>query len=142
MDAHRTFFHKYFLLYRPFVSEMNRILAEYQLHNAQWSILYYLDMYQSSFSLVELSKHLYVEKPTITRTVMTLLSLGYVEQIPVSDKREKRIQLSEKGKEVVVQIRLLLDEYEKSIMEGVSAEEQNLVIQVMDLVRNNIIEKR
>lgn len=142
MDAHRTFFHKYFLLYRPFVSRLNRILADYQLHNAQWSIMYYLDMYQSSFSLVELSKRLYVEKPTITRTVMTLLSLGYVEQIPVSDKREKRIQLSEKGKEVAIQIRLLLDEYEKSIMEGVSAEEQNLVIQVMDLVRNNIIEKR
>lgn len=104
--------------------------------------MYYLDMYQCSFSLVELSKHLYVEKPTITRTVMTLLRLGYVEQIPVSDKREKRIQLSEKGKEVASQIRLLLDEYEKSIMEGVSPEEQNLVIQVMDQVRNKIIEKR
>ncbi|WP_211748033.1 MarR family transcriptional regulator [Paenibacillus sp. Marseille-Q4541] len=140
MNAHRTFFHKYFLLYRPFVSELNRMLEVYQLHNAQWSIMYYLDMYQST-SLVELSKHLYVEKPTITRTVMTLLKLEYVEQIPVSDKREKRIQLSERGKEVTAEIRKLLDEYEKKIMEGVSAEEQSLVIQVMDLVRNNIIEK-
>lgn len=141
MSTHSTFFHKYFLLYRPFVSRLNHILSDYQLHNAQWSIMYYLDMYQSTFSLVELSKHLYVEKPTITRTVMSLLDLGYVEHIPGSDKREKRIQLTEKGKEVVVQVRKLLDEYESSIMEGVSSEEQNLVIQVMSLVRNNIIEK-
>ena len=140
MDAHRHFFHKYFTLYRPFVNELNRKLEDYNLYYAQWSIMYYLDVYES-MTLVELSKMLYVEKPTVTRTVNALIKLDYVEQIPVRDKREKRIQLSKTGVCVVQQVRKVFDQYEQEIMEGVSAEEQATVIRVMETVRDNIIRK-
>ncbi|MCV4235177.1 MarR family transcriptional regulator [Virgibacillus sp. LDC1] len=140
MDAHRHFFHKYFTLYRPFVNELNRKLEDYNLYYAQWSIMYYLDVYQS-MTLVELSKMLYVEKPTVTRTVNALIKLDYVEQIPVRDKREKRIQLSKTGAGVVQQVRKVFDQYEQEIMEGVSTEDQATVIRVMETVRDNIIRK-
>ncbi|MFG1735625.1 hypothetical protein PAEVO_61110 [Paenibacillus sp. GM2FR] len=140
MDAHRHFFHKYFTLYRPFVNELNRKLEDYNLYYAQWSIMYYLDVYQS-MTLVELSKMLYVEKPTVTRTVNALIKLDYVEQIPVRDKREKRIQLSKTGVGVVQQVRKVFDQYEQEIMEGVSTEDQATVIRVMETVRDNIIRK-
>ncbi|EGG36799.1 MarR family winged helix-turn-helix transcriptional regulator [Paenibacillus sp. HGF5] len=140
MDAHRHFFHKYFTLYRPFVNELNRKLEDYNLYYAQWSIMYYLDLYQS-MTLVELSRMLYVEKPTVTRTVNALIKLEYVEQIPVRDKREKRIQLSKAGADVFLQIRKIFDQYEQEVMEGVSEEDQNAVIRVMETVRDNIIRK-
>lgn len=140
MDAHRHFFHKYFTLYRPFVNELNRMLEDYNLYYAQWSILYYLDVYQS-MSLVELSKMLYVEKPTVTRTVNALIKLDYVEQIPVRDKREKRIQLSKTGVHVVQEVRKVFDQYEQEIMTGISNEDQATVIRVMETVRDNIIRK-
>jgi DNA-binding MarR family transcriptional regulator len=140
MDAHRHFFHKYFTLYRPFVNELNRKLEDFNLYYAQWSIMYYLDVYQS-MTLVELSKMLYVEKPTVTRTVNALIKLDYVEQIPVRDKREKRIQLSKTGVGVVQQVRKVFDQYEQEIMEGVSTEDQATVIRVMETVRDNIIRK-
>ncbi|MEC0253916.1 MarR family winged helix-turn-helix transcriptional regulator [Paenibacillus lautus] len=140
MDANRHFFHKYFTLYRPFVNELNRKLEDYNLYYAQWSIMYYLDVYQS-MTLVELSKMLYVEKPTVTRTVNALIKLDYVEQIPVRDKREKRIQLSKTGVGVVQQVRKVFDQYEQEIMEGVSTEDQATVIRVMETVRDNIIRK-
>jgi MarR family transcriptional regulator, transcriptional regulator for hemolysin len=140
MDAHRHFFHKYFTLYRPFVNELNRKLEDFNLYYAQWSIMYYLDVYQS-MTLVELSKMLYVEKPTVTRTVNALIKLDYVEQIPVRDKREKRMQLSKTGVGVVQQVRKVFDQYEQEIMEGVSNEDQVMVIRVMETVRDNIIRK-
>ncbi|WP_127592664.1 MarR family winged helix-turn-helix transcriptional regulator [Paenibacillus lautus] len=140
MDAHRHFFHKYFTLYRPFVNELNRKLEDFNLYYAQWSIMYYLDVYQS-MTLVELSKMLYVEKPTVTRTVNALIKLDYVEQIPVRDKREKRMQLSKTGVGVVQQVRKVFDQYEQEIMEGVSNEDQAMVIRVMETVRDNIIRK-
>ncbi|MEC0206794.1 MarR family transcriptional regulator [Paenibacillus lautus] len=140
MDAHRHFFHKYFTLYRPFVNELNRKLEDFNLYYAQWSIMYYLDVYQS-MTLVELSQMLYVEKPTVTRTVNALIKLDYVEQIPVRDKREKRIQLSKTGVGVVQQVRKVFDQYEQEIMEGVSTEDQATVIRVMETVRDNIIRK-
>ncbi|MGG3280608.1 MarR family winged helix-turn-helix transcriptional regulator [Paenibacillus solani] len=140
MDAHRHFFHKYFTLYRPFVNELNRMLEDYNLYYAQWSIMYYLDVYQS-MTLVELSKMLYVEKPTVTRTVNALIKLDYVEQIAVRDKREKRIQLSKKGVRVVQEVRKVFDQYEQEIMTGISNEDQATVIRVMETVRDNIIRK-
>lgn len=140
MDAHRHFFHKYFTLYRPFVNELNRMLEDYNLYYAQWSIMYYLDVYQS-MTLVELSKMLYVEKPTVTRTVNALIKLDYVEQIPVRDKREKRIQLSKSGVHVVQEVRKVFDQYEQEIMTGISNEDQATVIRVMETVRDNIIRK-
>ncbi|KOP65963.1 MarR family transcriptional regulator [Bacillus sp. FJAT-18019] len=140
MDAHRHFFHKYFTLYRPFVNELNRMLEDYNLYYAQWSIMYYLDVYQS-MTLVELSKMLYVEKPTVTRTVNALIKLDYVEQIPVRDKREKRIQLSKTGVHVVQEVRKVFDQYEQEIMTGISNEDQATVIRVMETVRDNIIRK-
>lgn len=140
MSNHRRFFQQYFRLYRPFVNELNRRLEDFGLYYAQWSIMYYLDANQS-MTLVELSRVLYVEKPTVTRTVNALIKLGYVEQIPASDKREKRIRLSSKGINVALQIRQLFDDYEMEIMEGVSAEEQASVIRVMETVRDNIIRK-
>lgn len=140
MDAHRHFFHKYFTLYRPFVNELNRMLEDYNLYYAQWSIMYYLDVYQS-MTLVELSKMLYVEKPTVTRTVNALIKLDYVEQIPVRDKREKRIQLSKSGVRVVQEVRKVFDQYEQEIMTGISNEDQATVIRVMETVRDNIIRK-
>lgn len=140
MDAHRHFFHKYFTLYRPFVSQLNRMLEDYNLYYAQWSIMYFLDVYQS-MTLVELSKMLYVEKPTVTRTVNALIKLDYVEQIPVRDKREKRIQLSKSGVHVVQEVRKVFDQYEQEIMTGISNEDQATVIRVMETVRDNIIRK-
>ena len=92
-------------------------------------------------TLVELSRRLYVEKPTVTRTVNALIKLEYVEQIPVRDKREKRIQLSKAGADVFLQIRKIFDQYEQEIMEGVSDEDQRAVIRVMETVRDNIIRK-
>lgn len=140
MDAHRHFFYQYFRLYRPFVNELNRKLEEFGLYYAQWSIMYYLEQH-SSMTLVELSKWLYVEKPTVTRTVSALIKLGYVEQVPAADKREKRIRLSRAGTEVTAQIRVIFDRFEMEVMEGVSPEDQATVIRVMETVRNHIIEK-
>ncbi|MGD6941183.1 MarR family winged helix-turn-helix transcriptional regulator [Cytobacillus gottheilii] len=140
MESYRKFFHQYFLLYRPFISDLNRLLNEYDLHYSQWSIMYYLEMYES-VTLVELSKHLYVEKPTITRTVNSLIKLQYVEQIKGRDNREKRIQLSPRGKEITAILRKNIDEYEQDIMTGISPEKQAEVIEVMDQIRSMIIKR-
>ena len=138
MESYQKFFHQYFLLYRPFISELNNILNEYDLHYSQWSIMYYLERDESA-TLVQLAKHLYVEKPTITRTVHSLIKLDYIEQIPGKDQREKRIQLNTKGKDVTSKLRQEINEYEQKIMAGVSEEQQEEMIQLLAVVRNNII---
>ncbi|MEH7072785.1 MarR family winged helix-turn-helix transcriptional regulator [Neobacillus drentensis] len=138
MKTSQKFFHQLLRLYRPFENKLNIHLAEHQLHRAQWSILYYLFNHGAA-TLVDLSHYLYVEKPTVTRTINRLEELGYVEQVPSKDKREKRIQLTELGRKVYLDVRVTIDQFESDILKGISEQEQLAAIRMMGEIRNNII---
>jgi MarR family transcriptional regulator, transcriptional regulator for hemolysin len=126
------------LLYRPFENRLNIELNKHQLHRAQWTILYYLYNNGSSTN-VEISQYQGVEKPTITRTMASLEELGYVEQMPGKDKREKRMQLTEPGRALYENVRVTIDYFEQEILDGISEEEQLEIIRVMEKIRNNIM---
>lgn len=125
------------MLYRPFENKLNFHLAEHNLHRAQWSIFHYL-FNNGSATLVELSHYLYVEKPTVTRTMNRLEELGYVEQVPTKDKREKKTRLTELGRKVYLEVRVTIDQYETDILKGISEQEQIEAIRIMGVIRNNI----
>ena len=133
----QQFFHQLLMLYRPFENKLNIHLAEHQLHRAQWSIFYYL-FNNGPTTLVELSHYLYVEKPTVTRTINRLEELGYVEHVPTKDKREKRTQLTELGRKVYLDVRVTIDQYETDILKGISEQEQLETIRMMGIIRDNI----
>jgi MarR family transcriptional regulator, transcriptional regulator for hemolysin len=90
-------------------------------------------------TLVDLSHYLYVEKPTVTRTINRLEELGYVEHVPSKDKREKKMQLTELGRKVYKDVRVTIDQFEQSILTGISEEEQLEAIRIMGEIRINII---
>ncbi|MFP5114785.1 MarR family winged helix-turn-helix transcriptional regulator [Bacillaceae bacterium C204] len=138
MKTSQKFFHQLLLLYRPFENKLNFHLAEHQLHRAQWSIFHYLTNYGSA-TLVELSHYLYVEKPTITRTINRLEELGYVEQVPSKDKREKRTQLTELGRKIYTEVRVTINQFEVDILKGITEHEQLEAIRIMGEIRDNII---
>lgn len=136
-----NYFHQFMLLYRPFTSELNKILAPFHLYSAQWSALYFIHS-KETISLVEISEYLYVEKPTITRTINRLEELQYIEQIPGKDKREKRIRLTPLGEDIFYSILNKIRDYARKITENISEQEQNNAIRVMQDIRKNIIKKR
>jgi MarR family transcriptional regulator, transcriptional regulator for hemolysin len=90
---------------------------------------------------VELSNYQGVEKPTVTRTISRLEELGFVEQVPSKDRREKRMQLTELGHKVYTEVRLTIDEYEQSILKGFTEEEQLEAIRIMEGIRSNLMEQ-
>ncbi|MGG3448319.1 MarR family winged helix-turn-helix transcriptional regulator [Domibacillus aminovorans] len=139
MKTYRKFFQQLLLLYRPFENRLNTRLAKHDLYRAQWSTLYYL-FNNGSATLVELSNYQYVEKPTVTRTIHRLEELGYVEHVPGKDRREKRMQLTELGKNIYKDVRVTIDQFEQDILKGISEEEQLEAIRIMTEIRNNIIE--
>jgi MarR family transcriptional regulator, transcriptional regulator for hemolysin len=126
------------MLYRPFENKLNLLLADHGIQRAQWTILYYLYNFGCA-TLVELAQYQGVEKPTVTRTMNRLEELAYVEQIHSKDKREKRMALTELGKRVYVQTRVHIDEFEESILTGISETEQLEAIRIMEEIRNNIV---
>lgn len=138
MKTSQRFFHQLLMLYRPFENRLVLLLGEHKLQRAQWTILYYLFNFGAA-TLVELSNYQGVEKPTITRTVHQLKELGYIEQVPSQDKREKKIQLSDLGKKVYNEVRFTIDQFEEDILKGISEVDQLDAIRVMNGIRNNLI---
>ncbi|WP_042349314.1 MarR family winged helix-turn-helix transcriptional regulator [Bacillus massiliigorillae] len=138
MHSYQKFFHEFMLLYRPFISELNKQLEEYELFSSQWSIMFFIKNY-GSLTPVEISKLFHVEKPTITRTVKALEQRNYIEHIPGKDKREKRLVLTPLGEEVYSAIRVKLDAFDAALLQGVSDNEQQDVIRIMGEIRNNLI---
>lgn len=128
------------MLYRPFENRLNVLLAEHQIQRAQWTILYYLSNFGNA-TLVELSHYQSVEKPTVTRTVNRLEELGLIEQVPTKDKREKRIQLTERGQQLYKEVRVTIDKFEQDILTGISEKEQLEAIRIMSAIRNNVLEQ-
>ncbi|MFS0671619.1 MarR family transcriptional regulator [Ornithinibacillus sp. 179-J 7C1 HS] len=126
------------MLYRPFENHLNIELNKHQLHRAQWTILYYLYNYGAATN-VEISHYQGVEKPTITRTMARLEKLGYVEQKPGKDKREKRMQLTKPGQEIYQEVRKTIDQFEEEMLNGISEEEQLETIQILEEIRKNIM---
>ncbi|MBN6886304.1 MarR family transcriptional regulator, transcriptional regulator for hemolysin [Cytobacillus horneckiae] len=126
------------MLYRPFENKLNAMLSKHQLQRAQWTVFYYLNTFGPA-TLVEIANYQGVEKPTVTRTINRLEELGFVEKIPSSDKREKRMQLTQAGIDIYLKIRVTIDEFEMDILNGVSAEEQQDTIRIMQLIRGNLI---
>ena len=135
----QNFFHHFLLLYRPCINELNKKLAEYDLYSSQWSIMFYINKYET-ITLVEISNYLYVEKPTITRAVLRLQELDYIEQIHGKNKREKRMKLTQLGQEVYKDIRKTLDEFQSEIMQGLSEQDLQDIIWKMGIIRRNLTE--
>ena len=138
LKSTQKFFHQLILLYRPFENRLNIELHKHDLHRAQWTILYFL-YNNGSATNVEISHYQGVEKPTITRTMASLEKMGYVEQTTSPDKREKRMQLAERGRDVYDRVRVTIDQYEEEILNGISEQEQLETIRIMDAIRKNIM---
>lgn len=140
IKAFQEFFHQFLLLSRPFEHQLNNELGKHGLYRAQWSILYYLAN-NGTATLVELAAYQRIEKPTVTRTVARLEELEYIGHIPGKDRREKRIQLTEHGKNVYKEVRQTVDKFEQEILEGIPEKEQLAAIEVMKAIRKNLIDK-
>ena len=138
MKVFQEFFYQFMLVYRPFENQLNSLLSKHQIQRAQWTVLFYLAKYES-VPLVELSHYLGVEKPTTTRTVHRLQEQGYVEQMESSDKREKRMRLTNSGEKVYHDIRLYVDQFEQEILQGINEEEIMGAIDVLKHIRMNLL---
>lgn len=118
MPFYNEFFHHYLQVSRSFTKKLNEQLSQINMYHAQWTVIYYLYNSETA-TLVEISNYFNVEKPTITRTVNRLEELGFVEQIPGKDKRERRIQLTDLGIHMYEEGKKIVDEFERNLMKDI-----------------------
>ena len=134
------FIHQVFQLSRTMVNNLDKRMAEYNLNHSQLVIFQYLIKRVDSSSLVDIAHYLNVEKSSVTRTVNRLENRGFIEQVPSKDKRERRIKLTDSGKEVYAYIHRIEEKFENNALQGISNEALEAAFQTLLRIYNNIHE--
>lgn len=137
MTIEQEFFNQYRLMYRPFINLVNMQLEKYQLFSSQWALLRLL-MDKGPHTFVDIANFMYIEKPSVTRLVQKLVELGYVETVAGRDKREKLVQLTTNGEEIVQEIKAQLKPFFEQALAGVSEKDIEIATKVLANICANI----
>lgn len=137
MTIEQEFFNQYRLMYRPFINLVNVQLEKYQLFSSQWALLRLL-MDKGPHTFVDIANFMFIEKPSVTRLVQKLVELGYVETVAGRDKREKLVQLTANGEEIVQEIKSQLKPFFEQSLAGVSERDIEIATKVLANICANI----
>ena len=126
--------------YRPIIALLIQKLHAYGLSYVLWEVIRYIKINGAS-TLVDISRYYEVEKPTITKRVNRLVALGLVKQIPGLDRREKIIQLTEKGEEMYVFCREQISALETQMLKDISPEHKHILFQTLEYVQDYMMKE-
>lgn len=89
-----------FFAYRDFVAEPDGLLAKHEFGRAHHRVVYFVGRYPG-ISVTELLNILKITKQSLSRVLSELVRQGVVVQRPgTSDRRQRRLELTEKGLEL------------------------------------------
>ena len=82
------------------------------------------------------------DRPNITRIINILVNNGYVERRSDVNKRKIfKIYLTDKAKANIPDLAGVAAQYRKTMVEGISKDELNLCMNVLNKVLNNLLDK-
>ena len=108
------------------------------IHRTQHRILMHLARHDSLPSQKELAKHLDVTPAAVTGALKKIEQDGYVEVTLGHDNRYNELRITEKGRALVDQTRMLFSEADSSMFEGFSDDELDLYISFLEKLQNNM----
>lgn len=92
-------------------------------------------------SQIQLAKAIGIEQPSLVRTLDQLEEKGLISrQTCASDRRAKRIKLTEKAEPLISEMEAVINKTRAEILHGISAEELEQLITLIAKLEHNIIE--
>ena len=131
------FFNSYSSVHRPLTNYTNHILEKHELSSSYWRLLRVLENGESK-NYRDITNALKIEKPAVTKIIKKLSELEIVEIHSGQDKREKMVKLTPYGKRKMAEIRSDLNPFLEYALQGLSHEQLENAIQVLDTIRKNI----
>lgn len=127
-------FHEIHQKSRLAVKEVNEMLKEYGLYNAQWSILFCLKQF-GPMTQTEIWQYLNVEAPTVTRTLAKLEESGWAERVEGTDKRQRIACLTPKAESQVAEIEERATKLENDMLSDLSEAEQKQLKSLLQKIK-------
>jgi DNA-binding MarR family transcriptional regulator len=94
----------FFFAYRDFVSDPDRILADYSFGRAHHRVLHFVDR-QAGLTIAELLDILRITKQSLNRVLKELIEKGFVEsRTGTADRRQRLLHTTEKGHKLAAEL--------------------------------------
>lgn len=116
-----------FFAYRDFVSDPDRILADYGFGRAHHRVLHFVER-RPGLTIAELLDILQITKQSLNRVLKELVETGFVEQrTGVQDKRQRHLHTTQAGQELAQRLAQLQARRVNGALAGISAEGERAV---------------
>ena len=124
---------------------VNRIksskISKYGLRPSHFDCMVHIDLSEDGLTSTEISKECKVDKAFVSRTTADLMEGGFIElNQKFNDGRKYRVKyiLTEKGKNVLLETRALIDEFFADMIGVVSEEEMKCFWKVIKALNETI----
>ena len=132
--------HGYYIssIYRHLQIYLNRQFSNSGFGSGQY--LFFINIVQNEgINQKDLSDLLAIDKATTAKAVRKLKKLGYIVQKQnIQDKRFYNLYLTEKGRDILPEIKTILKGSRDILQEGMTSEECDQSLKLLGLMLNNI----
>ena len=123
--------------YRILQVRVGKVLKQFGLKPTHWFILGYINEPQEVTSAT-IAEYLKVEPPLITGLTEDLIKLGLIEKkVHPTDGRVKLLCMTDKGKKLVPQIELALEESINGLLYGTTPNDLRIYKKVLEVIITN-----
>ena len=118
---------------------MEQKLDNYGIGSGEVAILMLLH-HKNAMNQKEIAEEIHINKATVSREIEKLIKNGYVERKRSGeDRRGYIIILTERGEEIIPEIKEILLEWKKVIMHGFSMGERGFIMKALEKMERNAI---
>ena len=121
MEKTDTVVHQLYQTTRIITKEINRLLEQYELHSSEWTVIASIKE-KGVVSQIVLAEHLNIEPSAISKSLISLEKKGLIQREEGSDKREKKVSLTEKAMTLYPTWEHIVRQHRNQLLQGVSAE--------------------
>lgn len=119
--------HHLYLTMRAFTKGVNDAMKPLGLYSSEWTVLNFVAKHDS-FPQSDIAAALQIEGAAISKTLSKMEQKGLIARTSSQDKREKRISLTEKGRELYPLAAQAADNHRSAVLAGLSRDDRRQML--------------
>lgn len=129
--------HHMYLVMRAFTKGVNGALKPLNLYSSEWTVLNFVAKHDS-FPQSDIAAALEIEGAAISKTLSKMEQKGLIVRTSSQDKREKRISLTEKGRELYPLAAQAAGNHRSAVLAGLSRDDRQQMLSFIQSMLDHI----
>ena len=129
--------HHLYLTMRAFTKGVNDAMKPLGLYSSEWTVLNFVAKHDS-FPQSDIAAALEIEGAAISKTLSKMEQKGLIVRTSSQDKREKRISLTEKGRELYPLAAQAADSHRSAVLAGLSRDDRRQMLSFIQSMLDRI----